>query len=214
VKNFSNKEFYEKLLESNEKSGAERLKDMHDMFRVQASILGMQYILFTKNDIESKNIKVGTRFFKKLDKQWKKYEEKVFIVIDGYDNEVNTELYEIPEVREFIRELLKKNPQMLFYLSRDTESLQMVMGCMGDFTVIKPIETETIIDKIKANSHRLDELDATEITNDVGMKLTFDSALLQEIVLGYADFFSQFGDEGIKGVERLTGRISSFFTNE
>ncbi len=76
--------------------------------------------------------------------------EKVDIAFDGY-NEISEELFEIPEVREFIHRLDEKFPYWLFFLSKDMLGLQCLMFCF-----LQPFLT----DEAKARIHpqKLSEL--------------------------------------------------------
>lgn len=56
------------------------------------------------------------------------WKEKVDFAVDGY-NEVQWELFEIPEVREFIAALDEEFPFWLFFLSKHALGLQFIAYC-------------------------------------------------------------------------------------
>lgn len=57
--------------------------------------------------------------------QWK---EKLDFAVDGY-NDVQSELFEIPEVREFITAVDEEFPFWLFFLSKHAVGLQFIAYC-------------------------------------------------------------------------------------
>lgn len=56
------------------------------------------------------------------------YRERVDILIDGYNN-TSEELFEIPEVRNYVNELDDIFPFWLYFLSKDCSGLLVVIKC-------------------------------------------------------------------------------------
>ncbi len=55
-----------------------------------------------------------------------RFRDRVVFGVDGYNDDPR-ELFEIPEVRTFIRELDAKWPYWFFFLSKATDALKMIM---------------------------------------------------------------------------------------
>jgi len=89
-------------------------------------------IVITKEEILSGNnarvLEALTGLFASKEKamEWK---ERIDIAFDGY-NDVQWELFEIPEVRSFVEGLDQKFPYWLFFLSKYTLGLQCITYCM------------------------------------------------------------------------------------
>lgn len=58
----------------------------------------------------------------------KYFRERVDIIFDGY-NETSSELWEIPEVRNYVLELDSKFPYWLFFLSKNGNGLFVILKC-------------------------------------------------------------------------------------
>jgi len=61
-----------------------------------------------------------------------RFRDRVVFGVDGYNDDPR-ELFEIPEVRTFIRELDGKWPYWLFFLSKATDMLAMIMFCLSKY---------------------------------------------------------------------------------
>lgn len=88
-------------------------------------------IVISRQEIESKDISVPLNSLKQLILSptiARSYQEKVVIAVDGY-NDISWELFEIPEVREYIYKLDEKFPFWLFFLSKSSSSLQFILLC-------------------------------------------------------------------------------------
>jgi hypothetical protein len=58
-----------------------------------------------------------------------RFRDRVDFAVDGYNDDPR-ELFEIPEVRTFVRELDAKWPYWFFFLSKATGALAMIMFCL------------------------------------------------------------------------------------
>ncbi len=58
----------------------------------------------------------------------KRFMENVSLSFDGYNQNIQ-ELFEIPEVRDFVHEIDKSFPYWLFFLTKDTSTLKCITLC-------------------------------------------------------------------------------------
>lgn len=57
--------------------------------------------------------------------------DSIFIMCGGYDD-VSDELYEIPEVRAYIKVLFDRYPHLLYYVSRKLDGDQWILACLSE----------------------------------------------------------------------------------
>lgn len=81
------------------------------------------------------NFKGIDEFFKMLDKLDRKGIGHAMILFDGY-NETATELHELPEVRNFVKELFKRYPYVLNYINFDLEGHHVLLSSFLDIETI------------------------------------------------------------------------------
>jgi hypothetical protein len=62
---------------------------------------------------------------------------RISLVIDGYNNDPR-ELFEIPEVRRFIKELDAMWPYWFFFLSQADDSIKVIESCLCDSIEVVP----------------------------------------------------------------------------
>lgn len=89
------------------------------------------YIVVSKQDILSSNTQSTIDALRSLTRSPEdalKWRERVDIVFDGY-NDTEWELFEIPEVRDFVSQLDEAFPFWLFFLTKARFGLQCVMLC-------------------------------------------------------------------------------------
>lgn len=89
------------------------------------------YVVVSKQDILSGNTLSTIDVLKTLTRSPEdalRWRERVDIVFDGY-NDTQWELFEIPEVRNFVYQLDEVFPFWLFFLSKARFGLQCIMLC-------------------------------------------------------------------------------------
>lgn len=79
---------------------------------------GIVSLLITKQEIEEFNFDFTLYSLEHIHKTPRKYFNKLYLTIDGYDNE-NREIYEIEEVRRYIQFLDKSFPYWFYYFISD-----------------------------------------------------------------------------------------------
>jgi hypothetical protein len=101
------------------------------------------------------DISYAKQFFKMLDRrEGKNAHGKVALYIDGY-NDVVEELFEIPEVKKWIRKLINEVPHLWYYIYREnTADIAWIMNCLSDkMQFVRQGEVKPI------SSYPLDEID-------------------------------------------------------
>lgn len=93
------------------------------------------YNVDKEGETEKLNFEGLDKFFKTLDKLGKKAFGNAVIMFDGY-NDIVTELYEIPEVRAFVKELFERYPHALNYINFDLEGHKHLLTCLFDVQVM------------------------------------------------------------------------------
>lgn len=95
------------------------------------SISDLIFFVIPREDVEMLNIKNTLSWlntFMETPEKAKEFKEKLSISFSGYDSD-RRELYEILEVRDFVQTLDDKFPFWLFFLSKETSSLQCIIMC-------------------------------------------------------------------------------------
>lgn len=70
----------------------------------------------SKTEVETKNFDNINIFFEIVKKFGDKVKNKVIITFSGYEKDLR-EIYEIPEVREYVRLLFERHPYLFYFLS-------------------------------------------------------------------------------------------------
>jgi hypothetical protein len=92
------------------------------------------YNVDKEDETEKLNFEGLDMFFHTLDKLGKRAFGSAIIMFDGY-NDIVTELYEIPEVRAFVKELFERYPHVLNYINFDLEGQKHLLTCLFDVEV-------------------------------------------------------------------------------
>jgi hypothetical protein len=66
-----------------------------------------------------------------------RFRDRVVFGVDGYNDDPR-ELFEVPEVRTFVRELDAKWPYWFFFLSKATGALKMIMFSLCRYQRVDP----------------------------------------------------------------------------
>ncbi|HLI46792.1 MAG TPA: hypothetical protein VKU94_06325, partial [Geobacterales bacterium] len=92
------------------------------------------YSIDKVNELFKMNFKGIDDFFCMLDKKGSKAFGHTMILFDGY-NDTATELYEIPQVRKFVKELFERYPHVLNYINFDLEGQNVLLMSLLDVEV-------------------------------------------------------------------------------
>lgn len=78
--------------------------------------------VITKEYVDTNNFEDVENFYRQMLKKPLHYENKLMIVIDGYDDD-DRELFEIQEIRDYFFTLDKLFPYWFYFLKRDVEQI-------------------------------------------------------------------------------------------
>jgi len=62
--------------------------------------------------------------------------EKFNICFSGYDND-NREIYNIPEIRSFMKKLVTNKPYLPYFLTKKNNTRAVIMSCVGNVEILK-----------------------------------------------------------------------------
>jgi hypothetical protein len=89
-------------------------------------------IMVSREDIERGNIQYTLKQFERIEKKKSKARTSSVILFDGYNDDPR-EIYEIPEIRSWIRRFLKQKPYFFYFISPvDTSYMKMWLFCLCD----------------------------------------------------------------------------------
>lgn len=85
----------------------------------------------TKEEILSQNFEGIDDLMNTANQVGKGLYDSIFLMCGGYDD-VADELYEIPEVKAYVKMMFKKYPHILYYISRRLDGDQWLLTCLSD----------------------------------------------------------------------------------
>lgn len=98
----------------------------------------------SKTEVETKNFDNINIFFEIVKKFGDKVKNKVIITFSGYEKDLR-EIYEIPEVREYVRLLFERHPYLFYFLSPIDINNKIFYACLSDIEVISIGEKKSLI---------------------------------------------------------------------
>lgn len=84
-----------------------------------------------KEDLLAMRFDKIENLLKTLKKSGKSANSSLMIIFSGYDD-VPDEVYEIPAIRNWTGELIKRNPEIFYYLNRDLQGDQIFLSTLCD----------------------------------------------------------------------------------
>jgi hypothetical protein len=114
-------------------------------------------IIITRREIESGDISNSLSVlhtFKKDKKSIRRFCNKIDLSISGYDDDPR-ELWEIPEVKSYIKQLDKAFPYWFYFITKHSGALKMIFGCCNDIarsnTLFFEIKPESMLSFLKSH---------------------------------------------------------------
>jgi hypothetical protein len=97
---------------------------------MSATALPFMFVGISRQEVESGDTSVLSVLLRLLDKESATlYREMVDIAVFGYDDDPR-ELYEVPEVRDFVRKLDAEFPYWFYFLSKRGNGLLFILYCL------------------------------------------------------------------------------------
>lgn len=154
-----------------------------------------------KREIEQLKFGRIRQMITELEKAGKESCQKLSLFIDGY-NDVVEELYEIKEVREWVRELIDRFPNLFYFIDQATQNHKLLLMCVSTIKVIvfKGDEPKKPID---AYSYE----DWTAMP-DQNILVSINPKLLAKVKSKAFNYGLEIGD--IKGVQKVAEGIDAF----
>lgn len=84
-----------------------------------------------KDEIEKKDYKRVLKFLKTVESQGKEMKENLMLSFHGYDSDTR-ELYEIQEVRDYMKGLIVKFPQMPYFMTSLLQNHNIISMLIGE----------------------------------------------------------------------------------
>ncbi|MFD2640042.1 hypothetical protein [Piscibacillus salipiscarius] len=110
----------------------------------------------SKSKITNRNVKQHLKAFSEIEKHQTKFKNKVVLMFQGYDYD-SREIYEIREIRRWVRKLVEQKPHIFYYLSVEFETMAIILPCIFEYEVMSkgPLG---ILTKLKPNEKKLKEI--------------------------------------------------------
>ena len=116
----------------------------------------LHWYAIEKKEVVNKNFIGINKLIKSMEMMGKESRQSINLTFSDYDD-VADEIFEIDEIRKFVKVLLQKHPNIFYYLSQNlTNCLQNIILCYADFETFfvgekKPINQYPIEDIINNN---------------------------------------------------------------
>jgi len=111
-------------------------------FDLRPGITDPVIFVITRQQIEAEDLESSLEFLRSLvptdnpQRIWSQ-KERLSLVISGYDTDPR-ELFEIPEVRRYLRSIDEYWPFWLFFLNQVDESIKVVAACLASTVEVAP----------------------------------------------------------------------------
>lgn len=90
----------------------------------------------TKKEVLKKDIFALNQILKSLRDDLSKSYGKIMVIFDGYDND-QREIYEIQEIREYVKKLFNENNDLFYFITKMGSLNKVILACISDFQQIK-----------------------------------------------------------------------------
>lgn len=134
--------------------------------------------------LQFKRIEKTLRVLKKVGK---KARNSLLITFSGYDD-IPDEIYEIPEIRRWVAKLVKRNPEVFYFLNRELEGSQIILATLCDLTSFYVGEpTKSPLEYYESG------IDPTDLPKKT-VELTISDELKEHIIKGVTDYAKKIND--------------------
>jgi hypothetical protein len=146
---------------------------------------GLIYFSISKSEVENmdfKRINDAVEVFKDCKD---KARGRMMLTFGGYDYTPD-EIYEIPEIRNYVAELLKLHPYLFYYISDIDNNNQVILACLCDIQTIRIGQRRQTIKEIFFNN---------EQRGKVGIQYDLNAELMRNIVEETFKYGKSVGDK-------------------
>jgi hypothetical protein len=120
---------------------------------------------------------------------------RISLVVDGYNDDPR-ELFEVPEVRAYIKRLDQAWPNWFFFLSQVDESIKLLESCLCDTIEVVPGVTSIDVDQMERSLAR-----HFGAMYRLGEELDLPEDLCEQVAEGIIGMFRNAAVERIEGVD-------------
>lgn len=108
--------------------------------RLRPGIPEPVFLMFSRKKVETCDVDEPLQFLRGLTANPHaalEYCGRISLVVDGYNDDPR-EIFEVPEVRAFVKELDRQWPYWFFFLSQADDSVKMLESCLCDTIEVIP----------------------------------------------------------------------------
>jgi len=166
--------------------------------RLRPAVTDPVILMFSRRQVETCDIDEPLQFLRRLTADRHTALEfcgRISLVIDGYNDDPR-ELFEIPEVRAYIKRLDQEWRYWFFFLSQADESIKLLESCLCETIEVVPGVTSVDMEQLErslarhfGSMYRLSE------------ELKLPEEICEEVAEGIIGMFRNPAVEQIKGVE-------------
>jgi hypothetical protein len=155
-----------------------------------------------KSEVLSKNLKGIEQLLKAMKAKGKDARQSVTLTFSGYDH-ISDEVFEIMEIRQFVKILLHKHPYLFYYLAKDTECLQNIIMCYVD------VETLFVGEKKAIAEYSLEDIMNNKLPQQ-NIFLNADSRTIQHWKKEITKYATKLND--LQGAVKVMDDLDSIFS--
>jgi len=166
--------------------------------RLRPGISEPVILMFSRRQVETCDIDEPLQFMRRLtaDRQTAlEFSGRISLVIDGYNDDPR-ELFEIPEVRAYIKRLDQEWRYWFFFLSQADESIKLLESCLCETIEVVPGVTSVDMEQLERSLAR--HFGAMYLLGD---ELDLPEEMCEEVAEGIIAMFRNAAVERIEGDE-------------
>jgi hypothetical protein len=166
--------------------------------RLRPAVTDPFILMFSRRQVETCDINEPVQFLRRLtaDRQTAlEFSRRISLVVDGYNDDPR-ELFEIPEVRAYIKRLDRVWPNWFFFLSQADESIKLLESCLCETIEVVPGVTSVDMEQLERSLAR-----HFGAMYRLGEELKLPEDLCEEVAEGIIGMFQNAAVERIEGVD-------------
>jgi hypothetical protein len=166
--------------------------------RLRPAVTDPVILMFSRRQVETCDMDEPLEFLRSLTADRDVAIEfcgRISLVVDGYNDDPR-ELFEVPEVRAYIKRLDQAWPYWFFFLSQADESIKLLESCLCDTIEVVPGVTSIDMDQLERSLAR-----HFGAMYRLGEELKLPEEMCEEVAEGIIGMFRNAAVERIEGVD-------------
>ena len=166
--------------------------------RLRPAVTDPVILMFSRRQVVTGDLAEPLQFLRRLaaDRHAAlEFSGRISLVVDGYNDDPR-ELFEIPEVRTYIKRLDEAWPHWFFFLSQADESIKVLESCLCETIEVVPGVTSVDMDQLERSLAR-----HFGAMYHLGESLNLPEAVCEEVAEGILGMFRNAKVERIEGDE-------------